>query len=283
MKIYSIFILAFLLSQIWNEANAANALKHKTEQGEQNNSKSSLTITSPNGSTIWKVPGKVKLAWTSENIPEDRNIMFYLTKDDTVVQELGIFKNNKPFYEIAITRGMQEGDNYRVIGIELFPDDKFNIAKSATALFKVEKVSKDEKGVKTALTETIEKEKAVKKSKIRDKFDGRKINYVNELTVDSKEICISLWDHGRKDGDIVSIYLNGKAIVNMYHLEYRKKMFNVTLDPSKPNDLFLYAHNLGRFPPNTVSIEITGKTTSENIVLNSDLKTCEAVIINIKE
>ena len=121
------------------------------------------------------------------------------------------------------------------------------------------------------------------KPAIRKSFDGRNINYVKELNVAGENIRINLWDHGRKDGDIVSIYLNGEAIVSKYLLEYTKKVFDITLDSSKPNDLFLYAHNLGRFPPNTVSIEITDGVVSENIILNSDLKSCEAVIINVNK
>ncbi|NND79459.1 MAG: hypothetical protein HKN53_06145 [Maribacter sp.] len=55
------------------------------------------------------------------------------------------------------------------------------------------------------------------------------------------------------------------------------------MDPSKKNDLFLYAHNLGEYAPNTVAIEISDGKTSENIVLNSDLKSCEAVLISVKK
>ena len=113
-------------------------------------------------------------------------------------------------------------------------------------------------------------------------FNGRKLTYVKELEVNSDEIHINLWDHGRKDGDIVSIYLNGESVVSKYHLTYQKKQFYIKLDATKPNDLFLYAHNLGKFPPNTVSIEITDGESSENIILNSDLKSCEAVLINVK-
>ncbi|MBT8321924.1 MAG: hypothetical protein KJO94_00470 [Eudoraea sp.] len=118
---------------------------------------------------------------------------------------------------------------------------------------------------------------------LRNFFDGRSISYTKELVVDTENIRVSLWDHGRQDGDIVSIYLNGEPVVAKHTLTYKKKVYEVKLDPSKPNDLFLYAHNLGRFPPNTVSIEIHDGSTSANIILNSDLKSCEAVLINVKQ
>ena len=75
---------------------------------------------------------------------------------------------------------------------------------------------------------------------------------------------------------------NGLSVVSKYHLTYWKKEFNVKIDPKKSNDLFLYAHNLGDSPPNTVSVEISDGKKSENIVLNSDLQSCEAVLISVK-
>ncbi len=235
---------------------------------------SSIKITLPNSSTVWNVSDPVEIAWKTKNIPKDKSIKFYLSKDDMVVQELGIFKNNKFVSGVKLHRTLATGDNYRVIGIELFPEDKYRVAKFATSFFTIKKMPR---------TQTAKPVIADKKPVIRNVFDGRKITYIKEMEVESEKIRISLWDHGRKDGDIVSIYLNGEAIVSKYHLTYLKEHFELELDASKPNDLFLYAHNLGRFPPNTVSIEIKDGEALENMILNSDLKSCEAVLINVKE
>ncbi len=237
--------------------------------------KTAITITSPKSGTIWTAPGVVTLEWVTKNIPANKTIKFYLSKDDMVVQELGVFKNTGFSEEIKISPGLQTGNNYRVVGIELFPDDKYSIAKYATGLFTINKLPRETKPVVLQ----AEPEKEV----LRDTFDGRTLNYVQELEVSGTSIEINLWDHSRKDGDIVSIYLNGEAIVSKYALEYYKKKVAVVLDPTKPNDLFLYAHNLGEFPPNTVSIEIVDGSSTENIILNSDLKSCEAVSINVKK
>ncbi len=237
--------------------------------------KTSIKITYPSNTTVWTAPSQVKLEWSTKNIPVDKTIRFYLSKDDMVVQELGVFKNTSSTYEVKLDIGLQAGSDYRVIGIELFPDNKHSIAKHATSLFTIKKALRKQGKV----TENVDVPAV-----IRNTFDGRTINYVNELTVSSESIRIGLWDHGRKDGDIVSIYLNGEAIVSKYHLAYQKKYFDLKLDASKPNDLFLYAHNLGKYPPNTVSLEIIdGDKVAENITLNSDLKSCEAVLINVKE
>ena len=116
---------------------------------------------------------------------------------------------------------------------------------------------------------------------VREEFNGRKISYTKEMTFNNEEIVIKIWDHGRQDGDIVSIFLNGNAVISKHYLTYYKRAFKVKLDPNKCNDLFVYAHNLGNAPPNTVSVQISDGTTSENIILNSDLKSCEAVMISL--
>lgn len=236
--------------------------------------KTSIKITYPTKGTVWTVPSQVELQWGTTNIPTNKTIKFYLSKDDMVVQELGIFQNNGFANKVPLHGGLQAGNSYRVIGIELFPDDKHSIAKFATPFFTINKMPRPEK----IITE-IPSEKPI----ARDMFDGRKLTYVNEMSVGSNKISINIWDHSRKDGDIVSIYLNGEAVISKYSLEYYKKKIELTLDTTKPNDLFLYANNLGKYPPNTVSIEIVDGVSSENIILNSDLKSCEAILINVRE
>ncbi len=240
------------------------------------NIRSSITITAPNNSTVWTIPSTVEIKWKTQNIPASRSIKFYLIKDDVVEQELGVFPNGGQASGVKLNRGLQAGSNYRVMAIELFPDDKTSIAKFATPFFTM--VKERPKGEQVTAASVIP---AVETP--RQTFDGRNINYVSELTVDNEHIRINLWDHGRKDGDIVSIYLNGEAIVSRHSLTYNKEPFELLLDSGKANDLFLYAHNLGEFPPNTVSIEIKDDSSSENIILNSDLKSCEAVLITVKE
>ncbi|GGD39936.1 hypothetical protein [Muriicola marianensis] len=311
---------------------------------ERKHWRSALEITYPREGSVWTIPDPASIQWNTENLPAEKTIKFYLLRNNTVIQELGVFKNNSLADGIRLNSTLPKGDNYRIMGIELFPADKFHTAKYASPYFTIDKrdpeapapveevvtapepeaaeepvvepepdvveeetiieeveVVKEEEMVtvvpeeveeEVIAEEVIEEEKAVEEEEIveevklpekRTDFDGRSITYVKELEVNSKIVQINLWDHGRQDGDIVSIYLNGYPIVSKYNLTYQKKGFELKLDPSQPNDLFLYAHNLGRFPPNTVSIEIIDGESSENIVLNSDLSRCEAVLINVKD
>lgn len=272
--------------------------------------KSTIHIINPDQNTVWNIPDKISLKWETEHIGADKSIRFFLVRNEMVVQELGSFKNTGVSNEIELAKNIGSGDKYQVVGIELFPDNKYQIAKSITPFFSIANKASDERKKAHALAEASKatksstknksKGKKVKREKdgvaiisnttteeptpkARQEFEGRKISYTKELSFDNEEITVKIWDHGRQDGDIVSIYLNGNSVVNQHYLTYWKREFKIVLETNKSNDLFLYAHNLGNSPPNTVAIEISDGNKSENIVLNSDLKSCEAVMISVNK
>jgi hypothetical protein len=270
-------------------------------QGNVDNENSVINLTKPDTGTNWNIPDKITLEWNTINIDTSKTIRFFLVRNEMVVQELGTFKNDGFEEGIELAKNIGSGSRYQVVAIELFPDNKFKIAKRVTPLFTITNAASDERKKKQQLAnissvpsqkkskpkkaiapKNTEVTQTEKKPVLREIFEGRKISYTKELQFDSENITIKIWDHGRQDGDIVSIYLNGVSVVSKYYLTYWKKEFNVKLDPKKSNDLFLYAHNLGDSPPNTVSVEISDGKKSENIVLNSDLQSCEAVLISVK-
>ncbi|MEN8789555.1 MAG: hypothetical protein ABF293_03020 [Flavobacteriaceae bacterium] len=253
--------------------------------------RSGIKITYPDAATVWTQPGPVDIKWEASNIDKSKPIRFFLVKDDMVVQDLGTFKNTEYENGIELRRGLPAGSNYRIMGIEQQPVNKYHVAKFATPFFTIEKaVRKEEKSrpVEVVTRRPVETTATIAENKVeitpvRKTFAGRTISYVKELVVDSGHIQIILWDHGRQDGDLVSIYLNGEEVIKKHLLTYREVVFEIDLDTEQKNDLFLYAHNLGKFPPNTVSIKIKDNSSTEEIVLNSDLKSCESVLINVKQ
>lgn len=290
-KIHFIFLSAFMFFSTFGYAQDV----------------ATIEIISPNENTAWNIPNKITLQWNTIKIDTSKSIRFFLVRNEMVVQELGSFKNDGFEDGIELAKNIGSGNRYQVVAIELFPDDKFNIAKKVTPFFSITNAASDERKkkqqlananvvtpkkksknkpkkqkapVKTAVAQS--KNKTENNTEIRDSFDGRKISYTKEFEFDSENIIIKIWDHGRQDGDIVSIYLNGVQVIKKYYLTYWKKEFKIKLDPTKSNDLFLYAHNLGDSPPNTVSVEISDGKKSENIVLNSDLQSCEAVLISVR-
>ncbi|MDO1513291.1 hypothetical protein Q2T41_11550 [Maribacter confluentis] len=276
-------------------------------QDNIDNATAVINLTQPNSNTVWNIPNKVALEWNTVHIDTSKTIRFFLVRNEMVVQELGTFKNDGFEEGIELAKNIGSGNRYQVVAIELFPDNKFKIAKKVTPFFTITNAASDERKKKQQLananpvpvkkvknkknssnTETLvnitpEPAPQIKKEPIlRESFEGRKISYTKKFEFDSENIIVKIWDHGRQDGDIVSIYLNGVSVVSKYYLTYFKQAFNIKLNPDKPNDLFLYAHNLGSSPPNTVSLEISDGKKAENIILNSDLQSCEAVLISVK-
>lgn len=260
---------------------AANTSAVTSEIRRSTPPKSKIEISDPNPNTVWTVSETAKIEWTTANIDATKSIRFFLAKDDMVVQELGSFKNNSLAEGIKLAKNVGSGDQYQVVGIELFPDDKYRIAKYATSYFSIRNPAADKRKA-AALAKRENSTKNSEDIPLKNEFEGRKISYVEELSFANENITVSLWDHGRQDGDIVSIYLNGETVVSKHLLTYSRKKVSFKLDLSRTNELFLYAHNLGSAPPNTVSIELTDGSTSEKIILNSDLKSCEAVKIKVQ-
>ncbi|NAY92638.1 hypothetical protein GTQ34_11985 [Muricauda sp. JGD-17] len=222
-----------------------------------------------------------------------------------MVQELGRFKNNGYAKGIKLAKNINSGTSYQVMGIELLPNNKERVAKFATPFFSIKNKESDERKRQALLARNNqnqsnkEKKKDRKKLKkitsspiaaktnvtppLRKEFEGRRISYVKNLVFESEHLTVKIWDHEKEDGDIVSIYLNGALVLSKHLLTNDLREFDIELDPEKPNDFLLYAHNLGEVSPNTVSVEIASTVKAETITLNSYLRSCEAVLINVKK
>jgi hypothetical protein len=72
------------------------------------------------------------------------------------------------------------------------------------------------------------------------------------VNVSSEEIQVRLYDNGEIDGDTISVYLDGKAIVSNKGLSTSPITLNLKMDENNPDHvLVMVAENLGRIPPNT--------------------------------
>ncbi len=255
--------------------------------------KSTLTISYPLSSTVWETNEPAKLQWKTQNIDSSKSIRFFLLRNKTVVQELGRFKNSGDAQGIQLAKNVGSGDNYQVMGIELFPDNKDQIAKYATSFFSIRNKEADlrkeqfEQARNNSIAANVQGRKSRKEPipnpPLPKEFEGRRISYVKNLTFDTERLKVKVWDHQEEDGDIVSIYLNGNLVLSKHLLTNSQQEFDIELDSEKPNDFLLYAHNLGEVSPNTVSVEITSDKKSEKMTLNSYLRSCEAVLISVKK
>lgn len=115
-----------------------------------------------------------------------------------------------------------------------------------------------------------------------DKINDRELVIEHKIKVKKPTVKIMVYDHQIVDGDIISLFLNGELILEEYTLIKEKNVLTVTL-PEGDNKLILYAHNLGKYKPNTAGVIVddgTGKP--QTLILQSDLNESGVLMIKYK-
>lgn len=123
-----------------------------------------------------------------------------------------------------------------------------------------------------------------RKNKIK-KVRSRKVKDGKTITIDSTRLSITVYDHKRDDGDIVSLNYNGTWILEKFEIDNSKHIVDVFLESGKdaPNYLLLYAHNLGEYPPNTVAIIVDDGKRKQRFILNADMNQSDVIYFKQKK
>jgi len=116
------------------------------------------------------------------------------------------------------------------------------------------------------------------------KIKNRKVKKGEIIKVKNKNLSITVYDHQRDDGDIISLNYNGNWLLEKYTLKNDKHKMDVFLDgqAAVPNYLVLYAHNLGEISPNTVAIIVDDGVTKQQFVLNADMNTSDVIYFKLE-
>ncbi|MBI2270803.1 MAG: hypothetical protein HYU69_10680 [Bacteroidetes bacterium] len=118
--------------------------------------------------------------------------------------------------------------------------------------------------------------------KIPKEIAGREVKLMKKVSVRVPKVTIRVYDSGTVDGDIVSLNMNGKWILENYQIRKTPYIFTAELQEGT-NILVLHAMNLGSIPPNTASILIDeGGKKQHMISLKSSLSTSGTVEIDYK-
>jgi hypothetical protein len=81
---------------------------------------------------------------------------------------------------------------------------------------------------------------------------ARENELAQTLTVTSEEISVRLYDNGEIDGDTISVYLDGRAVVSNKGLSTSPITIKLKMNEDNPEHvLVMVAENFGRIPPNT--------------------------------
>lgn len=107
---------------------------------------------------------------------------------------------------------------------------------------------------------------------------GRKVIEAKMIESEEGTAQIKVWDNRTVDGDIISIYHNGKLVKEKINLVKEKKEFSITLDRGK-NIIVMHAVNLGEIPPNSAAMNVRVGNKEYTMILTSDTKKSESVVI----
>jgi N-acetylmuramoyl-L-alanine amidase len=113
-------------------------------------------------------------------------------------------------------------------------------------------------------------------------FEARTSKDVKTLQVKNNTIEVDLYDDGDIDNDVVSLYFNKKLLLDKKSLTTNPQSVTLTIEPGKPNELLLFADNLGSIPPNTALMIITDGKTRHEVRLSADLKNNALVKFELK-
>lgn len=102
----------------------------------------------------------------------------------------------------------------------------------------------------------------------------------HDLKVDTLVFEIELYDHRIKDGDQISINVNGEWVFQHISLEKESRRVIISVHPGVENYIIIKAENEGWRPPNTFGMRYISRGRSENVFVKQDLKTGEGVKIN---
>ena len=105
------------------------------------------------------------------------------------------------------------------------------------------------------ITVSVKKDSLLPPPKI---ITSRKNTVISRIPVSVKSITLNVYDNVINDGDTISIYYNGRLLVNRQRLSEKPIVIDLELDEkATQHEIILYAHNLGSIPPNTALIVVT--------------------------
>ncbi len=131
-----------------------------------------------------------------------------------------------------------------------------------------------EKPITTQQTQQLEQQQ----TQVYQAETQREVRVSRVIEVQKPNIRLNVWDSGTVDGDVVTIFLNGRQILDKYRVSKSKTSILVTLNEDN-NYIILHAEDLGSIPPNTIAVSVDDGVKEQMLVLSSDLKVSGAVLV----
>lgn len=153
------------------------------------------------------------------------------------------------------------------------------LAESITAAVKRYRVALEGTSSSTAKTSLADNE--TKETAVAEKYASRTKQVLQKIDVQQSNFKVDLYDDGDVDGDIVTVYYNGKVLINNKKLTEKPLTLNLATDPSrKENELIVYAENEGDIPPNTALMVVTDGDNRTEVRIAADSKKNGVIIFS---
>lgn len=115
-------------------------------------------------------------------------------------------------------------------------------------------------------------------------FAKRELAVTKTIEIESDIIEIELTDNGEIDGDIVSIFLDGKLLISKKNLSYKPIVYTIDLKEKKDQFVVsMYAENTGLIAPNTALMVIKDGTKKYELEISSSLSSTTGIALKRKK
>ena len=130
---------------------------------------------------------------------------------------------------------------------------------------------------------TGSKTSVMRSAPIATPYELRGKNQMPVVEVSSDSLVLAFYDNGVIDGDSISVYVNGQAIVSHTRLTATATKKTIYIGKQQDVQLLLVAENLGSLPPNTGLLVIRDGDNNYQLNFSADLQTNAAVTIRKKK
>ncbi len=113
---------------------------------------------------------------------------------------------------------------------------------------------------------------------------GRKADVQKMIELPAAEFEVEVYDNADVDGDIITLFFNGKEVMSKQSLTDKAATIKLTFDPNADkNELVMFAENLGSTPPNTALAVVKCNGQKFDVRLNSDTNKSGSIQFTLKK
>jgi len=110
-------------------------------------------------------------------------------------------------------------------------------------------------------------------------FSERAATTLQTIAVSGDSLTLHFYDNGIVDGDSVSLYLDGRPLLQKIGLRAEAFRHSFRIPSGTRFELLLVADNLGSLPPNTGLLVVQAGSRRHHVYFSADLKTNARIIL----